>query len=431
MAIFYVTKSGNDANSGLALATPKLTIGSAVAAASSGDTVQVYRGVYKETVAPTQLIFTIKAIGHVIIDGENLRSYGIQWNNVNNPAMLRIVDGFEIKNHLAAGIFTGANNAFGSWAMTWLTIRNVNIHNNPRGIVGQVGTVSGFTLLDSIIHDCTTGVELDNGSDSSTYNSHLERVTIYNCVKGTYRFGTGFLSGGNHTCRSVSFRNNGTDMYTGGPNNTQSSNYNSFFGSTNVAHRDVTDYATVAAWNAAFGQDANSLTADPLHVDFPLGLVGLRETSPLIGAGLNGENIGARGVCAFSGSNLFNAAEWAAGLFTNTQLNGFNQVELVPPNVTGTYRSIVRDLGVAQTLRITGFDLASSETEPTDVLDFDNTDVNPNKKNIEVRMSMNNFGQGAAVPAYTVIEQGVTPPVTLNGRFIQVRITLRTNGVNA
>lgn len=67
------------------------------------------------------------------------------------------------------------------------------------------------------------------------------------------------------------------------------------------------------------------------------------------------------------------------------------------------------------------------------MVDTDNNDVNPNRKMIEVRLSPTPFGPTDVVPSYTKIEQGegVTAPLTLAGRYMQYRLTLRKDGVSA
>lgn len=433
MTTYYVHKSGNDSNDGLSLATAKKSIGAAVILLGDGDTVQVYRGVYKETVAPTPLVWTLKAIGRVIIDGENLRSYGIQANNVNQPTMLRVIDGFEIRNCLAAGIYSGANNSIGSWPSTWFTIRNCHIHHCPRGVVGQGGTCSGHTLLDTVIHDCSVAAcELDNNGDNSNYQGYLQRVTIYNCARGVSRFNSqGGQVNGSYDVKSSLFLNNTTALYSlGGAPNTPSSNYNSFFGNTRLASRNGTDYATLADWFAATGQDAKSLSSDPLLIDLTAGLVALQSASPLLGAGLNGQDIGARGLAKFAQSDAFSPTDWAGGIMVDTQIAG-GKIELVPPATVGTFTSTVYDLGTGGSRRLTGFDLLADEGEPADVVDADTNDSGPNKKTIEVRMQAAPFSQAAALPAWVKVEQGpnVVLSNTLTGRYIQYRLILRKDGV--
>ncbi len=435
MTTYYVHKSGNDSNNGLTLGTAKKTIGAAVSLLGSADTVQVYRGVYKETVAPTTLVWTLKAIGRVIIDGENLRSFGIQANNINQPTMLRVIDGFEIRNCVSAGIYSGANNSLGSWPSTWLTIRNCHIHHCPRGVMGQPGTCSGHTVLDTVIHDCSIAAcELDNNGDNSNFQGNLERVTIYGCARGVSRFNSqGGQVNGAYDIKSSLFLNNAVALYSfGGAPNTPSSNYNSFFGNTKVASRNGTDYATLADWFAATGRDANSLSSDPLVIDLAAGLVALQSASPLLGAGFNGEDIGARGVAKFAQSEAFSHTDWGSGIMVDTQVAG-GKIELVPPATVGTFTSTVYDLGTGVTRRLTGFDLMADETEPTDVVDADIDDAGPNRKTIEVRMSATVFSQAAGFPAWVKIEQGanVVLPNTLAGRYIQYRLTLRKDGVEA
>lgn len=69
--VIYVAKNGNDANDGRSLATPKLTIASAMTVATSGTAVKVASGTYTE-------IMPITVPANVAIVGDDVRSVFIQ-----------------------------------------------------------------------------------------------------------------------------------------------------------------------------------------------------------------------------------------------------------------------------------------------------------------------------------------------------------------
>jgi len=127
-------------------------------------------------------------------------------------------------------------------------------------------------------------------------------------------------------------------------------------------------------------------------------------------------------------SNAYSAEDWAGGVFTNTQLDGSGRIVLSAGQAVGTWASPVKDLGELNVLRLAASDLAGNEVEPTDVFDSSNSDTAPNRKTFEFRASMSSFAANAASPAWVEVEVGSEPPV-IAGRFVQVRITLRQDGV--
>lgn len=72
--VLYVAKNGNDSNDGKSLATPKLTIKSACAAATSGTAIKISSGVYTE-----DMPFEIPQ--NVALTGDTIRSVFVQPSN--------------------------------------------------------------------------------------------------------------------------------------------------------------------------------------------------------------------------------------------------------------------------------------------------------------------------------------------------------------
>lgn len=448
---YYVTKSGNDSNNGLTIQTAKLTVGGGMAAFAAGAVdgiINVYRGVYKESVTMTRnfdATLEVNAIGHVIVDGENVRSFGLDFGfpSNGNGSLNSTYRGFEVINCTDTGIRHRGNNLGASTTQAG-KVRNCVVHNCPKGVSYPFGSGApgGADVQDSVFFDCSVA-GVWGGSPEANYTIAfiVKNNTFYNCLTGAE-----FTS----TNMSLSEYNNiyvncttgiALPTTTLGANQFERLDYDDFFSCTYVGKLTTNTYATkalfaaaiIAGWNNQYGPytdaiETHGLEVDPLFVDGPKHLFGLRLTSPLIGTGLNGADIGAKGVIGFAGSNTYNSGQWSGGVFVDTQLNGSNNIELIPPAVTGTWTSVVQDLGNAQTFRLTGVDLGATENYPTDVLDTDITDV-PNREHIEVRMSNGIFTQNAAQPDWTLVEVGADAPVTLTGRFIQTRITLRNNGI--
>lgn len=452
---YYVHKSGNDANNGLTLGTAKKTIGGGMAAFAAGGVdgvINVYRGVYKEAVTMIRNFdasLEVRAIGHVIIDGENVRAFGLDFGfpSDGNGSLNSTYRGFEVRNCTDVGIRSRGNN-LGAPTSTGGKVRNCVIHDCPKGVNYATNSAApgGIDVQDSIIFNCSVaGVWGGEPNSNVTIVYVLKNNTFYNCLAGFQLTAT--------NVQGVSSYNNVYLNCTTGivlPFTVLNLNlfnrldYDDFFGCTNVGKLLNTTYATlalfraaiIAGWSDQYGPytdviETHGIETDPLVIDAPKYLFGLRAASPCLATGLNSADIGARGKSAFAQSFAFSPTDWANGLFSSTQINGSNQIELIAPATLGTYTSVVFDLGAGQTLRITGFDLSADETEPADVVDTDNNDTAPNKKNIEVRMSETPFIQTDAILAWQKIEQDVTPPATLAGRYIQYRLTLRKDGVEA
>jgi len=431
MTTYFVTKSGLDTNSGLSLALAKKTIQAAATLMTGADTVQVYRGTYKETVTfPNALVATAKAFGHVVIDGENTRGFGFIFQAINQPNMDRIIDGFVMRNHLTSCIRIGSNNNQPT-TTTNHTVRNCVLHDSFRGVDTGDGVDGGaaYQVFDSVIYSCSdTGVYAGGGSTGFSA-VRTKNVTIYGCGKGVRLRGT---SGTAANVFNTLFLSNTTGVHIDNNLGSTASN-NSFFGNTNVGHRGGTDYTTLVAWQTATSADAGSLDSDPLVIDVTANLFGLQAASPLFGAGINSSDIGGRTFAGFALSNTFSPVDWAGGTFVDTQLSGSGRIELIPPATTGTYASVVKDLGAGQVYRVGYVDLSALEAEPTDVIDTDNTDTAPNAKKIEIRASMTTFLQTDLTPAWVSMEIGsnVSFLPTGRGRYFQVRLTLRQDGVEA
>ena len=141
------------------------TIGSAVAAAAPGDTIQVNGGTYHETVVVDKALSLIGSQHHTVIDALGL-PYGINIDGFDHPGLAHVaVTGFTIKNANFEGIFiTNASD---------VTVRENEVLHNNRNL--NAGQCPGLLPPDSEAgeaFDCGEGIHL-SGVDHSTIASNL------------------------------------------------------------------------------------------------------------------------------------------------------------------------------------------------------------------------------------------------------------------
>jgi len=168
-ATFYVSTTGNDANAGTA-AAPWLTIQHAADSVSAGATVDVFAGVYHESVnlpasgtASAPITFQSYPGQTAVIDGSgvtcctsNPASSGNQTQgliNIVNQSYI-IVRGFEIRD------FT-TSNAADTPAGVWIT-----------------GSGAGVQLLNNLVHNITTSSQTDgNAFGIAVYGTSQTPIT--------------------------------------------------------------------------------------------------------------------------------------------------------------------------------------------------------------------------------------------------------------
>ena len=161
--VLYVSKNGNDSNDGRSLATPKLTIKAACAAATSGTAIKIASGVYTE-----DMPFEIPQ--NVALTGDAIRSVFVQ---PSNPAS----DMF----YMRGGSYV--------WGISVQNYTGVAFSYPPSGITEAV-TVSPY--IQNVTSFTTTGTTvLIDGN--KTLNAISTRAFILGFITSINRNGIGLL----------------------------------------------------------------------------------------------------------------------------------------------------------------------------------------------------------------------------------------------
>lgn len=153
--VLYVSKSGNDANDGRSLATTKLTIASAVAAAGTGTTIFVKSGDYTENTPITVPDF-------VSIVGDNLRSVTVRSTTSTN-------DIFYVNNGVYIAHMTFKDHEAPAAAISF----------NPDGTAGVISTSPYIQNCTSMTTD-GTGMRVDGNYALGTKSMVVDAFTQYN-----------------------------------------------------------------------------------------------------------------------------------------------------------------------------------------------------------------------------------------------------------
>lgn len=153
--VLYVSKSGSDTNDGRSLAQTKLTIASAVAAASTGTTIFVKSGDYTENTPITVPDF-------VSIVGDNLRSVTVRPTTATN-------DIFYVNNGVYIAHMTFKDHESPAAAIAF----------NPDGSAGVISTSPYVQNCTSMTTD-GTGMRVDGNHSLGTKSMVVDAFTQYN-----------------------------------------------------------------------------------------------------------------------------------------------------------------------------------------------------------------------------------------------------------
>lgn len=205
MATYYVRKSGNDGNDGLTPATAWLTVSKALGTTgiSSGDTVYVGAGVYREDVTVTMTSATTETFIIADTDGSHTGDIGevilttYENGDLGLPSAVRplssnsrdflTVIGFVFVGGIASPQTVFINSASKNWKLIKCIMVGVNgLVNNLANIDALVG--NGNHVVDScIFYSLGAGAPLRMSLALDTTNDWDTNIVITNCI---------FLNGG-------------------------------------------------------------------------------------------------------------------------------------------------------------------------------------------------------------------------------------------
>lgn len=195
---FFVIVSGIEVNAAvLSVPSEHKTIQDAINAASSGDTVQVSAGTYKEQIKLKEGV-TLKGEGYekTIIDG------GKKDGNVVKGANDSVIEGFTIKNSGTIGMHGATMDASIRIESASMGIKNNRIVNNNVGILL-------FHSPASLISNNIIEMNRNDGISSFYSNPHIENNIIHK--NGIYGI---FCSGSKPTVVNNTIVENPTGIYT-------------------------------------------------------------------------------------------------------------------------------------------------------------------------------------------------------------------------
>lgn len=449
MPTFYVNKSGSDANNGSTPMLAKLTIQAAITAAANGDTVVVGSGSYNEnlSIAATKGMF-LNADGVVVLDGQGLllgpaisyllvtsRSLVIQPHTTGGRWIIR---GY-IGGAYIGGALISATAAPSVAASVTVTLRFVELYGwgNKSGLF-LASTISSWryaNVYNCVFKDFTNyGVYAAGGEGgSTTYFSVVNsyNCTYYNCYISIYSAGG---TGGSYlTALDNIFSNTRTAMQIGDVIDLSTSIINSrnqFYTFTNNI-RNTTTYSSLATWQAA-GYDLDSIEANPNFVDVTNNVFYLKTASAV------GNFVGAYPFGLARGAGYGPVGEWDVGATPDNSMWYSADGHVGKNAITGFFELVGGTSGVVYSpvwnmttvQAVSRIELAADQTWGVGMIDTTKTDVRPNYQTLEIRASGSSFDQDDAIVPWAEVKWGVLMSL-VSGRYIQVRLTFRSDDVAA
>jgi len=443
VTIYYVNKSGDDANGGTNATTDaKLTIKSGVPLCSDGDTLKVGSGVYEEDTIPWTGYsgVTVEGDRNVIIDGGGA--------NIFSQSAIEMADYFTIKNVRFrdcsyAVYYSGEFTTRISFERCWFeacryATGGSQSNNNQRRYVKAHECV-----LIGLVHLCTygsTGSPIFYMTNNLFYDFSGE---VYYSVTGDSYIGLALHKGNiYHTIGGAQGLWDQADANANGMGSALSigDNYYYNFAGNFFKWKNIV-YATLADFKAAFpGYEAGSYEGvDPLLADIPNGIYYPRADSPVVGPGTYVEKVGpwARVLNFSDGQQFFGTWDIVSSPAADAGTAWARTAGSVSKVGTtflgnGTIVSPVIPLAGGSVVRLTRVMLRSKESYPLDVIDYDNSDSAPNRKNYRYRISDTPFNQdgtggGPTWSSYEIEEELVGQ----TGAYVQLELTFRIDGVAA
>lgn len=442
MATLYVSKSGSDLFAGTNPASAKLTMTSAATGATDGDTIVVFAGTYNEQVTyAASRGYTWVASGRVVVDGENVRNYCFQFGGT--PAKTNRLIGFTLRR----GVLGLVNMNF---ATNVLSADDCEFFDAPTlngaGTTGDVGTFTRCIIRDmsgltsaAIAHSSAVPA----AGAASFYDCLFENVTNASGAIRMIASNAGTVPQAVQRC--VFNRCRVFLMQQASTKPTLASlDYNlydvDFQGDTpkwilNMTSPPGTRFNTLNAWSSGTTDgDKHSMSASGDFIDLTKGLYAPMAGGNMSNTGPNGVYIGplrlAFGISTNVNSSLWTNGHTGSGAVNVTQ-NASGNIQLSTAG-SGTATFGVIDLGAIVKLKCIRLSTLN-ELYPTDVFDSEINDVNPNYHTVEFRtssVSEVHLAQQAYTTAFRTSAGLLNIPDTL-ARWIQIRVTLRTDGVAA
>lgn len=407
----YVSKSGDDATGDGSMTNPYKTIQKAVDEAVSGDKIVVGSGVYEEAVLIDNLSLTsleLVADGYVVVDGGNTRSYGICayfWASGYNCHIT--IDGFILKKQTDYSIKSIGVSVYTTVQNCWCLDKVIDFTR---------GQSSGAHLVKNTL-------ALGGLRYSQMYlgcKIRIENCTIFDVFRIPNE--AGYAGSTQFSMKNTYIDCDG--YYPPLDNWIDITDYNNIRGSIEVDGDTLYSSLEDFQLNSSTNFLKDSIDEEPhFNDDYTL-----KPESPHFGAGENGGVIGHTTKAA-------TYIEVGHDILTNATLDNIvltqaGKWEIDDPvsQQWGKITTDVLDLGNSQQLGKLNFDV--EESYPDEVLDYDNTDVNPNRPTIRFRCSDTAFSKDDPTPAWIEVERNADLS-SYTARYVQFEITLRVDGVEA
>jgi len=379
VTIYYAdAQDGDDGNAGTSWALAKATLQAAYGLCSDGDEIRC-RGVFSAGISSTPINLTISGAEGATISAPS-RGIGDAIDTVAYQKTLWF------RNIVFDGWNVGLR---ARYRRATIRVQNCIFRDCNYGIFHTCSEDYVYLYSENnLFENCDRAIYLSPGSGDTTY-SYSENDTFNGC---TYAYSENG-SGSRYLYPTAAYVHSGRAIHVPTTLSGLTSDWNAFNVANGVDwHYNGTDYATLAAWQAAMSQDANSVELDgDINDDTVLG-----GGYPVPGAacnllGINGHgkaggqygNLG-YGVqrSTLTLSNSKNAALWTGGVFTNTAIDGNGHIYKTQSG--GSYATDVIDLGAVDDVFLLDFGV--------DEMDVGDT--------VQVRYSNTPFAKGDGSPAW-------------------------------
>lgn len=426
---YYVGLWGDDGNSGLTWDLAKKSIGGAVAAAASGDTILVAPGTYAEVLACGAKSLTITAIQ----TRKTILASGSTPSISMNAGVQVTLTGITIFPTFVA---SNQNVVAGAGTSSILVAIDCSfIMTTPSNVAGFVGGASGGLPIVAQVTRCLfytitgtvragldiTGTSIVNGCTFDIADVQTDGNAgglIHTLNAGSYTITNNILR-----CRTASR----SVLLIDAIPTALVLNYNRYhsnLSSTSYVRLSGVQYCALSELRAA-GYETNGSQGNPLLADIVNLAPYLPPGSTLCTAGFGGGRIGAF-PAAFVYSANSNPLAWAA--FVDTLMTyQSGQHALNDGEATGTFDSRILDLGSPYV--ITGIAIGADITPPTNIFDETNTGAHPEYWSAILRGDLNTFDpDGVAISWQEVNTNEIASPALGVWRYLQFKPKARSNG---